>query len=62
VKARWRAVKALVDQRLKNVKYFNVGYRRTTRDSLENGAVALTMVGESPSGRLFALYAITNWT
>jgi hypothetical protein len=60
---KWKGVKKLVDERLKDTKYFHVGHRRGTSGSLESGTVALAVAGVSKAtGRLFVFYALTVWT
>lgn len=58
---KWKALRALVDANLTGVKGYHFGWR-SPGGSLETGAVALTIVGQTPSGRVVILYGITIWT
>jgi hypothetical protein len=58
---KWKALRALVDANLTGVKGYHFG-SRSPGGSLETGAVALTIVGQTPSGRVVILYGITIWT
>ncbi len=60
--AKWRKVKQIVDAKLHNVKYFDMGYRGSANGSLETGAVAHVIVGQSATGRVFAIWGIDIWT
>ncbi len=60
--AKWRAVKAIFDAKLMNVKYFDMGYRSAPGGSLETGEVAHVFVGVSATGRIVAISGIDIWT
>lgn len=60
--AKWKKVKELFDGKLHNVKYFDMGYRSSAHGTLETGAVAHVIVGQSASGRVFAVWGIDIWT
>lgn len=60
--AKWRNVKKLFDTKLTHVKYFDMGYRSSPTGSLETGAVAHVIVGQTASGRVIAIWGIDIWT
>jgi hypothetical protein len=61
--AKWKKVKTVFDRRLTNVRYFDMGFRTSySGDSIENGTVAHVFLGQTPSGRVFAIYGIDIWT
>lgn len=59
---KWKNVKKIFDTKLTNVKYFDMGYRSSPQGSLETGAVAHVFVGQSPTGRIIAIWGIDIWT
>ncbi|MFO0678774.1 MAG: hypothetical protein U0169_19735 [Polyangiaceae bacterium] len=59
---KWKNVKAVVDAKLTNVQAFHLGYRSSPTSSLETGPVAVTLVGQLPSGKVVAIYGIVIWT
>ena len=60
--AKWAKLKTLVESKLTNLKGYHFGWRYGKDGSLETGAVALTIVGQTASGRVVILYGITIWT
>ena len=46
--AKWASAKSVIEGRLTNLRYLHVGYRGYEGGSLETGAVALTIVGQTP--------------
>ena len=60
--AKWTKVKAIVDAKLTNVQAFHMGFRHSPDSSLETGPVAVTLVGQLPSGKVVAIYGIVIWT
>lgn len=60
--AKWRAVKAVMTKHLTNIRSMNVGYRLRPGGSLETGAVALMIAGQTASGYVIAIYGIVIWT
>lgn len=58
----WADFKALVESKLTNLKGYHFGWRYGADGSLETGPVALTVVGQTASGRVVILYGITIWT
>jgi hypothetical protein len=59
---KWKNVKKIFDTKLTNVKYFDMGYRSSPQGSLETGAVAHVFVGQTPTGRIIAIWGIDIWT
>jgi hypothetical protein len=59
---KWREVKDVVDRTLTNVRYVDMGYRGSPGGSLETGAVAHVIVGQTTSGRVIAIWGIDIWT
>ena len=60
--AKWAEFKSVVESKLTNLKGYHFGWRYGADGSLETGAVALTVVGQTASGRVVILYGITIWT
>ena len=64
VAAKWAKLKVLCDAKLTDVREIVIGVRSmaNTPSSIENGAVAPTLVGKLPNGKVVVMYGIDIWT
>jgi len=60
--AKWRAVKSFYQKNLKGVRTMTLGWSFRKGGSIETGAVAHVIVGQSASGRVIAIWGIDIWT
>jgi len=60
--AKWKAVKKFFDKNMKNVRTVTLGWAMQPDGSIETGAVAQVIVGQTASGRVIAIWGIDIWT
>lgn len=59
---KWKVVKKFFDKNLTNVRTVTLGWAMEPKGSIETGAVAQVIVGQTASGRVIAIWGVDIWT